>query len=52
MSIERTLSIIKPDAVGKRTIGEICSRFEKIGLNIVAAKMLHLSREQNEGVYT
>ena len=51
MSIERTLSIIKPDAVGKRSIGEIYSRFEKIGLNIVAAKMVHLSREQAEGFY-
>jgi nucleoside-diphosphate kinase len=45
MAIERTLSIIKPDAVGKNVIGEIYSRFEKAGLRIVAARMLHLSRE-------
>lgn len=46
MAAERTLSIIKPDAVAKNVIGEIYSRFEKAGLRIVAAKMLHLSREQ------
>ena len=46
MSTERTLSIIKPDAVAKNVIGEIYSRFEKGGLRIVASKMLHLSREQ------
>lgn len=51
MAIERTLSIVKPDAVAKNVIGEIYSRFEKAGLNIVAAKMLHLSREQAEGFY-
>lgn len=51
MSKERTLSIVKPDAVGKRVIGEILSRFEKGGLSIIAAKMLHLSREQAEGFY-
>lgn len=51
MTIERTLSIIKPDAVAKNVIGEIYSRFEKGGLRIVAAKMLHLSREQAEGFY-
>lgn len=51
MAIERTLSIIKPDAVAKNIIGEIYSRFEKGGLRIVAAKMLHLSREQAEGFY-
>lgn len=51
MSTELTLSIIKPDAVKKSVIGEIYSRFEKGGLNIVAAKMLHLSREQAEGFY-
>lgn len=51
MAIERTLSIIKPDAVAKNVIGEIYSRFEKGGLRIVAAKMLHLSREQAEGFY-
>ena len=51
MAIERTLSIIKPDAVAKNVIGEIYSRFEKAGLKIVAAKMLHLSREQAEDFY-
>ena len=51
MSVERTLSIIKPDAVAKNVIGEIYSHFEKAGLRIVAAKMLHLSREQAEGFY-
>ncbi len=51
MSDERTLSIIKPDAVAKNVIGEIYSRFEKGGLRIVAARMLHLSREQAEGFY-
>jgi len=51
MAIERTLSIIKPDAVGKNVIGEIYSRFEKAGLTIVAAKMLHLTRSQAEGFY-
>jgi nucleoside-diphosphate kinase len=51
MSVERTLSIIKPDAVAKHVIGEIYSRFEKGGLRIVAARMLHLSREQAEGFY-
>lgn len=48
---ERTLSIIKPDAVAKNVIGEIYARFEKGGLKIVAAKMLHLTREQAEGFY-
>ena len=51
MAIERTLSIIKPDAVGKNVIGEIYSRFEKAGLRIVAARMLHLSREQAGAFY-
>lgn len=51
MAIERTLSIIKPDAVAKNKIGEICARFEKAGLKIVAAKMLHLNRTQAEGFY-
>ena len=51
MAIERTLSIIKPDAVAKNVIGEIYSRFERAGLRIVAAKMAHLSREQAEGFY-
>lgn len=51
MAIERTLSIIKPDAVAKNVIGEIYSRFEKAGLRIVAARMMQLSREQAEGFY-
>ena len=51
MAIERTLSIIKPDAVAKNVIGEIYSRFEKAGLKIIGAKMLHLSRAQAEGFY-
>ena len=51
MVIERTLSIIKPDAVGKNVIGEINSRFEKNGLRIIATKMLHLTRQQAEGFY-
>ncbi|MCW4153506.1 nucleoside-diphosphate kinase [Halomonas sp. 18H] len=51
MATERTLSIIKPDAVAKNVIGEIESRFEHAGLQIVAAKMLHLSQEKAEGFY-
>lgn len=51
MTVERTLSIIKPDGVQKNLIGEIYSRFEKAGLKIVAARMLHLTREQAEGFY-
>ena len=51
MAIERTLSIIKPDAVAKNVIGEILTKFEKAGLKIVAAKMLHLTRSQAEGFY-
>lgn len=51
MAIERTLSIIKPDAVAKNVVGEVYSRFEKAGLHIIAAKMLHLTREQAEGFY-
>lgn len=46
MAVERTLSIIKPDAVAKNVIGEIYSRFEKAGLKIVASRMMHLSDEQ------
>ena len=46
MSLERTISIIKPDAVAKNVIGDIYNRFEKAGLRIVAARMLHLTREQ------
>ena len=51
MALERTLSIIKPDAVAKNVIGEIYSRFEKNGLKIVAARMKHLSRSEAEGFY-
>ena len=51
MAVERTISIIKPDAVAKNVIGEIYSRFEKAGLKIVAAKMVQLSRERAEGFY-
>jgi nucleoside-diphosphate kinase len=51
MAIERTISIIKPDAVAKNVIGDIYSRFEKAGLKIVAARMIHLSQEQAEGFY-
>ena len=51
MAIERTFSIIKPDAVANNHIGEIYARFEKAGLRLVAAKMQHLSREQAEGFY-
>ena len=51
MSVERTLSIIKPDAVAKNVIGEIYARFEKAGLKIVAAKMTHLSLSDAEGFY-
>ena len=49
--MERTLSIIKPDGVEKNIIGKIYSRFEKAGLRIVEAKMLHLNQEQAEGFY-
>ena len=49
--MERTLSIIKPDGIEKNIIGKIYSRFEKAGLRIVEAKMLHLSQEQAEGFY-
>jgi nucleoside-diphosphate kinase len=51
MAIERTLSIIKPDAVAKNVIGEIYTRFEKAGLKIVAARMMHMTREQAEEFY-
>jgi nucleoside-diphosphate kinase len=51
MSVQRTLSIIKPDAVAKNVIGQIYDRFERAGLRILAAKMLHLTREQAEGFY-
>ncbi|MCH7829303.1 MAG: nucleoside-diphosphate kinase [Proteobacteria bacterium] len=51
MAVERTLSIIKPDGVQKNLIGEIYSRFEKAGLDIVAARMMQLSKEQTQGFY-
>jgi len=51
MAVEQTLSIIKPDGVQKNLIGEIYGRFEKAGLEIVAARMMHLSKEQAEGFY-
>lgn len=51
MAVERTLSIIKPDAVAKNVIGKIYSRFETNGLKIVAARMMHLSRQEAEGFY-
>lgn len=51
MATQRTLSIIKPDGVAKNIIGDVYSRFEKAGLKIIAARMLHLSREQAEGFY-
>ena len=51
MAVERTLSIIKPDAVAKNVIGEIVSRFEKADLKVVEAKMVQLSREDAEGFY-
>lgn len=51
MAIERTLSIIKPDAVAKNVVGEIISRFEKADLKVIAAKMLHLSEQQAGGFY-
>jgi nucleoside-diphosphate kinase len=51
MAVERTLSIIKPDAVAKNVIGQIYSRFEQAGLKVVAAQMMQLSRAQAEGFY-
>jgi nucleoside-diphosphate kinase len=51
MAVEQTLSIIKPDGVQKNLIGEIYSRFEKAGLEILAARMMHLSTEQAQGFY-
>lgn len=51
MTLERTLSIIKPDAVGKNHIGEIISRFENADLHVVAAKMKHLTQKDAEGFY-
>jgi nucleoside-diphosphate kinase len=51
MAVQRTLSIIKPDAVAKNVIGKIYSRFETNGLKVVAARMVHLSRQEAEGFY-
>ena len=51
MAVERTFSIVKPDGVEKNLIGEVYRRFEQAGLQIVAARMLHLTREQAEGFY-
>jgi nucleoside-diphosphate kinase len=51
MAVEQTLSIIKPDGVQKNLIGEIYGRFEKAGLEIVAARMMHLTKEQAQGFY-
>ncbi|RIK94680.1 MAG: nucleoside-diphosphate kinase [Burkholderiales bacterium] len=51
MAVERTLSIIKPDAVARNVIGQIYARFEGAGLKIIAARMMHLSREQAGGFY-
>jgi nucleoside-diphosphate kinase len=51
MAVQRTLSIIKPDAVAKNIIGKIYSRFETNGLKIIAARMVHLSRQEAEGFY-
>lgn len=51
MTIERTLSIIKPDAIAKDVIGEIYTRFEKAGLRIIAAKMMHLDQQKAEAFY-
>ena len=51
MAIERTFSIVKPDGVEKNLIGEVYRRFEAAGLQIIAARMVHLTREQAEGFY-
>jgi len=51
MAVERTLSIVKPDGVARNLIGEVYTRFEKAGLRIVAARMLHLSQAEAEGFY-
>jgi len=51
MAVQKTFSIIKPDAVAKNVIGEIKSRFEKAGLKIIASKMIHMSEEQAGGFY-
>jgi nucleoside-diphosphate kinase len=51
MPIERTLSIVKPDGVGRNLVGEIINRFEKVGLRVVAARMMQLSQSEAEGFY-
>jgi nucleoside-diphosphate kinase len=51
MAVERTFSIVKPDAVAKNVIGQILARFEAAGLKVIAARMMHLSRAQAEGFY-
>jgi len=51
MAIERTFSIIKPDAVARNLVGKICSRFETNGLRIIAMRMVHMSRREAEGFY-
>lgn len=51
MAVERTLSIIKPDAVAKNVVGQILARFESAGLKVIGAKMMSLSKEQAEGFY-
>jgi nucleoside-diphosphate kinase len=51
MAVERTFSIVKPDAVAKNAIGQILARFEAAGLKVIAARMMHLSRAQAEGFY-
>ena len=51
MAVQRTLSIIKPDAVAKNIIGKIYSRFETNGLKVIASRMVHLSRQEAEGFY-
>jgi nucleoside-diphosphate kinase len=51
MPIERTLSIVKPDGVGRNLLGEIIHRFEKVGLRVVAARMMQLSQSEAEGFY-
>ena len=51
MALERTLSIVKPDGVSRNLIGEVYRRFEKAGLSIIAARMLHLSQREAEGFY-
>ena len=51
MPIERTLSIVKPDGVGRNLVGEIISRFEKVGLRVIAARMMQLSQGEAEGFY-